>query len=112
LFRQEPFFLENIYEQLDYRLASDSPAAFFNSSKGRSPASIHDEATGTIVESRSGPSIGEAARVVALEVRGVVLLFEDGFPEQDEGPVDEDAIGKIILITLHTCNSNFNYYKN
>jgi ATP-dependent RNA helicase DHX29 len=30
------FFLENIYEQLDYRLASDSPAAFFNSSKGHS----------------------------------------------------------------------------
>jgi ATP-dependent RNA helicase DHX29 len=30
------FFLENIYEQLDYRLASDSPAAFLNSSKGHS----------------------------------------------------------------------------
>jgi ATP-dependent RNA helicase DHX29 len=30
------FFLENIYEQLDYRLASDSPAAFLNSSKGYS----------------------------------------------------------------------------
>jgi hypothetical protein len=112
LFWQEPFFLENIYEQLDYRLASDSPAAFFNSSKGRSPASTHDQAAGTIVENRSGLSIGEAARVVALEVRGVVFLFEDGFPEQDEGPVDGDAIEKIILITLHMCNSNFNYYKN
>jgi ATP-dependent RNA helicase DHX29 len=30
------FFLENIYEQLDYHLASDSPAAFSNSSKGHS----------------------------------------------------------------------------
>ncbi|CAM6038869.1 unnamed protein product [Sphagnum compactum] len=30
------FFLENIYEQLDYRLASDSPAAFINNSKGHS----------------------------------------------------------------------------
>ncbi len=33
--------------------------------------------------------------MVALEVRGVVFLFEDGFPEQDEGPGDEDAIGSL-----------------
>jgi len=41
------------------------------------------------------PSIGEAARVVALEVQGVVFLFEDGFPEQDEGPGGGDAIGSL-----------------
>ncbi len=33
--------------------------------------------------------------MVALEVRGVVFLFEDGFPEQDEGPGDGDAIGSL-----------------
>jgi len=41
------------------------------------------------------PFIGEAARVVSLEVRGVVFLFEDGFPEKDEGPGDGDAIGSL-----------------
>jgi hypothetical protein len=33
--------------------------------------------------------------VVSLKVRGVVFLFEDGFPEQDEGPGDGDAIGSL-----------------
>jgi len=35
------------------------------------------------------PSIGEAARVVVLEVRGVVFLFEDGFPSRMKGQVME-----------------------
>ncbi len=41
------------------------------------------------------PFIGEAARVVSLEVRGVVFLLEDGFSEKDEGPGDGDAVGSL-----------------
>jgi hypothetical protein len=37
---------------------------------------------------------GEAARVVALEVRGVVFLFENSFPKKDEGPGDGEAVGR------------------
>ncbi len=33
--------------------------------------------------------------MVSLEVRGVVFLFEDGFPEKDEGPGDGDVIGSL-----------------
>jgi len=41
------------------------------------------------------PFIGEIAYVVSLEVQGVIFFFEDGFPEQDEGPGDGDAIGSL-----------------
>jgi hypothetical protein len=37
-------------------------------------------------------AVGEAACVIAVEVRGVVILFEDGFSEKDEGPGDVEAI--------------------
>ncbi|CAK9237071.1 unnamed protein product [Sphagnum troendelagicum] len=39
-------------------------------------------------------AVGETARVIAVEVRGVVVLFEDGLPEKDEGPGDVEAIGR------------------
>jgi hypothetical protein len=39
-------------------------------------------------------AVGEAARVIAMEVRGVVIFFEDGFSEEDEGPGDVEAIGR------------------
>jgi len=38
-------------------------------------------------------AVSEAARVIAVEVRGVVVLFEDGFSEKDERPGDVEAIG-------------------
>jgi len=38
-------------------------------------------------------SIGEAARVVAVEVRGVVFFFEDSLPKENERPGDVEAIG-------------------
>jgi hypothetical protein len=40
-------------------------------------------------------SLGEAAGVVALEVRGVVFLFEDSFPQKDERPGDGKAVGRL-----------------
>jgi len=39
-------------------------------------------------------SIGEATRVVAVEVRGVVSFFEDGLPKENERPGDVEAIGR------------------
>jgi hypothetical protein len=39
-------------------------------------------------------AVGEAARVIAMEVRGVVVLFEDGFSKEDERPSDVEAIGR------------------
>ncbi len=44
------------------------------------------------------PSIGEAARVVSLKVRGVIFPFKDGFPEKDEGPGDGEAVGRLAFI--------------
>jgi hypothetical protein len=38
-------------------------------------------------------SVRVAASVVALKVRGVVLLFEDSFPQKDEGQVMERWLG-------------------
>jgi hypothetical protein len=32
--------------------------------------------------------------MVAMQIRGVVVGFEDGFPEEDEGPVDVEAVGR------------------
>lgn len=32
--------------------------------------------------------------MITLKVRGVVFLFEDSFPEQDEGPGDGKAVGR------------------
>ncbi len=43
-------------------------------------------------------AIGEAARVIAVEVRGVVVLFEDGFSEKDERPCDVEAIGRSSFV--------------
>jgi len=43
-------------------------------------------------------SVGEAARVVLLKVRGVVILFNDGFPEKDEGPGDGEAVGRLPFL--------------
>ncbi len=37
--------------------------------------------------------IGEATRVVAVEVRGVIFLLENGLPKKDERPGDVEAIG-------------------
>jgi hypothetical protein len=41
------------------------------------------------------PPIGEAARVIAMKVRGVFFLFKDGFPKKNEGPGDVGAIGHL-----------------
>jgi hypothetical protein len=38
--------------------------------------------------------------VVALKVQGVVFLFEDSFPEEDEGPGDGEAVGRLPLLPL------------
>jgi hypothetical protein len=39
--------------------------------------------------------VGEATRVVAMEVRGVVLFFEHGLPKKNEGPGNGEAIGRL-----------------
>jgi hypothetical protein len=44
----------------------------------------------------------ESARVVSLKVRGVVFLFEDSFPEKDEGPGDGEAVGCLPFIPSAT----------
>ncbi len=46
--------------------------------------------------------IRETARVVSLEVRGVVFLFEDSFPEKDEGPGDGEVVGRLPFIPCAT----------
>jgi hypothetical protein len=46
--------------------------------------------------------IREAAGVVALEVRGVVFLFEDNFPQKDERPGDGEAVGRLPNIPSAT----------
>jgi hypothetical protein len=40
-------------------------------------------------------SICEAARVIAMKVRGVVFLFKYGFPKKNEGPCDVGAVGRL-----------------
>ncbi len=47
-------------------------------------------------------AVGEAARVIALEVRGIVFFFENSFPEKDEGPGDGEAVGRPPLIPSAT----------
>jgi len=42
--------------------------------------------------------VRETARVVSLKVLGVVFLFEDNFPEKDEGPSDGEAVGRLPFI--------------
>jgi hypothetical protein len=39
--------------------------------------------------------IGEATRVVAMEVPGVVLFFEHGLPKKNEGPSNGEAVGRL-----------------
>ncbi len=39
-------------------------------------------------------SIGEAARVVDVEVQGVVFFFEDGLPKENKRPGDVEAVGR------------------
>ncbi len=46
--------------------------------------------------------VREATGVVALEVRGVVLLFEDSFPHKDERPGDGEAVGRLPFIPSAT----------
>ncbi len=43
-------------------------------------------------------SVKVAANVVALKVQGVVLLFEDNFPQKDEGPGDGEAVGRLPFL--------------
>ncbi len=38
-------------------------------------------------------SVGEAARVVAVEVRGVIFFLEDGLPKENERLGDVEAVG-------------------
>jgi hypothetical protein len=44
-------------------------------------------------------SVGEIARVIAVEVRGVVFLFEDGFPKENERPGDVEVVGRLPFTT-------------
>jgi hypothetical protein len=39
-------------------------------------------------------SISEAARVVVVEVRGVIFFFEDGLPKENERPGDVEVVGR------------------
>jgi hypothetical protein len=39
-------------------------------------------------------SIGEAACMVVVKVRGVVFFFEDGLPKENEGPGDVEVVGR------------------
>ncbi len=40
-------------------------------------------------------SIGEAARVIAVEVQGVVFLFEHDLPQENERPGDVEAVWRL-----------------
>jgi len=46
--------------------------------------------------------VRETARVVSLEVWGVVFLFEDNFPEKDEGPGDGEMVGRLPFLPRAT----------
>ncbi len=39
--------------------------------------------------------VGEPTRVVVVEVRGVVVLFEHRLPKENEGPGDGEAVGRL-----------------
>jgi len=43
-------------------------------------------------------TVGEIAHVIAVKVRGVVIFFEDGFPKEDEGPSDVEAVGRLPFV--------------
>jgi len=43
-------------------------------------------------------AVSETARVVAVKVWGVVIFFEDGFPKEDEGPSDVEAVGRLPFV--------------
>jgi hypothetical protein len=36
--------------------------------------------------------------MIAVEVRGVILRFEDGFPQEDEGPGDAEAVSSAPFV--------------
>jgi len=40
-------------------------------------------------------SVGKAAGVVALEVRGIIFLFEDSFPQKVERSGDGEVAGRL-----------------
>jgi hypothetical protein len=41
------------------------------------------------------PSIGEPARVVTVEVQGVIFFLKNGFAKENEGPGDGKAVGRL-----------------
>ncbi len=43
-------------------------------------------------------AVSESARVIAVKIRGVVIFFENGFPEEDEGPGDVEAVGRLPFV--------------
>ncbi len=43
-------------------------------------------------------TVSEAARVIVVKVRGVVIFFEDGFPKENEGPGDVEAVGRLPFV--------------
>ncbi len=44
------------------------------------------------------PAVGETARVVAVEVRGIIVLFEDGLSEEDKRPGDFEVVGRPPIV--------------
>jgi len=43
-------------------------------------------------------AVSESARVIVVKVRGVVIFFEDGFPKEDEGPGDVEAVERLPFV--------------
>jgi hypothetical protein len=39
-------------------------------------------------------TVSEAARMIAVQIRGIFIRFEDSFPKEDERPVDVEAVGR------------------
>jgi hypothetical protein len=72
-----------------------------NSLKGVLAVEVFTTSLGPKVVEQEAPedvegftSIGEAARVVAVKVRGVVSFFEDGLPKENKGLGDVEAVGR------------------
>jgi hypothetical protein len=43
-------------------------------------------------------AVGEAARVVAVEVRGIIVIFENGLCKEDKRPGNLEAVGRPPIV--------------
>jgi hypothetical protein len=62
------------------------------------PSSGFHPVTWERVNVKELPAVGETARVVTVEVRGIVVVFEDILSKEDKRPCDLEAVGRPPIV--------------